>query len=73
MLRRLYKVNERRDDTTKPETESPRARRRPGSYYYDDSTGYEIYKPAENEDQDEEGGNEDSEAGADDEGRARAR
>jgi hypothetical protein len=43
-------VNERRDDTTKPETESPRARR-PGSYYYDDATGYEIYKPGEDEDE----------------------
>jgi hypothetical protein len=47
------KVNERRDDTTKPEAESRPARRR-GSYYYDDATGYEIYKPdEEGEDEDE--------------------
>ncbi|HYH85056.1 MAG TPA: hypothetical protein VEX60_06200 [Pyrinomonadaceae bacterium] len=52
-------MNERRDDTTKPETESPPARR-PGSYYYDDATGYEIYKP---DDEDEEGEKEEGEAG----------
>ena len=39
-------MNERRDDTTKPESES-RPARRPGDYYYDDATGYEIYKPGE--------------------------
>jgi hypothetical protein len=42
-------VNERRDDTTKPETES-RPARTPGSYYYDDSTGYKIYKPEDEDD-----------------------
>ncbi len=36
------KVNERRDDTTKPEAESRRA---PGAYYYDDATGYEPFDP----------------------------
>jgi hypothetical protein len=46
------KVNERRDDTTKPEPESRPARRR-GSYYYDDATGYEIYKPDDEEGEDE--------------------
>jgi ribosomal 30S subunit maturation factor RimM len=56
-------VNERRDDTTKPETESPRARR-PGSYYYDDATGYEIYKP---EEEDEGGGKVTGDAETDDE------
>lgn len=60
-------MNERRDDTTKPETESPRARR-PGSYYYDDATGYEIYKPGE--DEDEEGLKEKGEAETKEEGRA---
>jgi hypothetical protein len=39
-------VNERRDDTTKPGAESPRA---PGSYYYDDATGYERFDPEEDE------------------------
>jgi hypothetical protein len=43
-------VNERRDDTTKPETES-RPARTPGSYYYDDSTGYEIYKSEDDEEE----------------------
>jgi hypothetical protein len=43
-------VNERRDDTTKPETES-RPAREPGRYYYDDGTGYEIYRPEEDEDE----------------------
>lgn len=57
-------MNERRDDTTKPETESPPARK-PGSYYYDDATGYEIYKPGEGEA--EEGGKEKENADADDE------
>jgi hypothetical protein len=41
---RETKVNERRDDTTKPAGES-RPARSPGDYYYDDSTGYEIYNP----------------------------
>ncbi len=44
-------MNERRDDTTKPESESRPARR---SYYYDDATGYEIYKPGDEEGDDEE-------------------
>jgi hypothetical protein len=39
-------VNERRDDTTKPESESRPARGH-GDYYYDDSTGYETYEPEE--------------------------
>lgn len=45
---RLKKVNERRDDTTKPETES-RPARGEGGYYYDDSTGYETYRPEDGE------------------------
>ena len=47
-------MNERRDDTTKPEAES-RPGRQPGSYYYDDATGYETYTP---EDEEEEPGDE---------------
>ena len=40
-------MNERRDDTTEPEAESRPA---PGSYYYDDATGYEVFTPEEDED-----------------------
>jgi hypothetical protein len=42
------KVNERRDDTTKPEPESRPAPSQ-GRYYYDDATGYEIYRPEDEE------------------------
>jgi hypothetical protein len=48
------KVNERPDDTTKPEAES-RAARAPGRYYYDDATGYEIYTPEADEGAEDEG------------------
>ena len=43
-------MSERRDDatTTEPET---RPAREPGSYYYDDATGYEIYSPEEDDDE----------------------
>jgi hypothetical protein len=47
------KVNERRDDTTKPEAESRHAPER-GRYYYDDATGYETYQPEEDEPEDDE-------------------
>ena len=40
-------MNERRDDTTKPEAESRPARDERGRYYYDDATGYETYRPEE--------------------------
>jgi hypothetical protein len=42
------KVNERRDDTTKPD-EASRPARGAGRYYYDDATGYETYEPEETE------------------------
>ena len=42
-------MNERRDDTTKPEAESRPARGERGRYYYDDATGYETYRPEEDE------------------------
>lgn len=42
-------MNERRDDTTKPAGES-RPTRAPGGYYYDDATGYEIYRPDDEDD-----------------------
>lgn len=41
-------MSERRDDTPEQDESSPVEReRKPGSYYYDDSTGYEIYNPEE--------------------------
>jgi hypothetical protein len=48
-LRETLKVNERRDDTTKPEAESRPAAPAAGRYYYDDATGYETYRPEEEE------------------------
>jgi hypothetical protein len=47
-LRETLKVNERRDDTTKPGDES-RPAPAPGRYYYDDATGYETYRPEDDE------------------------
>jgi len=43
------------DNTPKP-APSPQVTpaREPGGYYYDDATGYEVYRPEE--DEDEEGG-----------------
>jgi hypothetical protein len=41
------KVNEQREDTTKPDAESRPA---PGRYYYDDATGYEVFDPADDAD-----------------------
>lgn len=43
---------ERRDDTTETAGTPPcdeRGGRAPGSYYYDDATGYELYEPDEEE------------------------
>ncbi|HEY0173299.1 MAG TPA: hypothetical protein VGB98_19980 [Pyrinomonadaceae bacterium] len=54
-------MTERRDDTTKPADES-RPDRAPGRYYYDDATGYETYRP---EDDDEDEGPEGEGRGAD--------
>jgi hypothetical protein len=48
MLRETLQVNERRYDTTKPGGES-RPAPAPGRYYYDDATGYETYRPEEDE------------------------
>jgi hypothetical protein len=39
-----------RDDTTDPAPESQPARGR-GGYYYDDATGYEVYRPEEDEEE----------------------
>ncbi|HEX7316441.1 MAG TPA: hypothetical protein VF297_21235 [Pyrinomonadaceae bacterium] len=48
-------MNERRDDTTKPGAEKPEAGSRPapGRYYYDDATGYETYRPEDEEEEPE--------------------
>ena len=44
------------DDTPKPAPPPPAERgRTKGDYYYDDATGYEIYKPEEDEDGESEG------------------
>jgi hypothetical protein len=51
------KVNERRDDTTKPEAESRPAPAN-GRYYYDDATGYETYRPEEEPDEGDDSGRE---------------
>lgn len=44
-------MSEQRDDTTESGAGSrPERARQPGSYYYDDATGYEIYAPERDED-----------------------
>ena len=46
-------MSEHRDDT--PEQDVPsRTERKPGDYYYDDSTGYEIYDPTKDQEEEEE-------------------
>jgi hypothetical protein len=48
-------MSERRDDTTEQDEPSGDERERPTiSYYYDDATGYEIYNPEEDDEEDEE-------------------
>ena len=47
-------MSEQRDDTTERDKPSPKEpARQPGSYYYDDGTGYEIYDPAKDENNEE--------------------
>jgi hypothetical protein len=48
-------MSERRDDTTEPSEHDapPEPERQPQNYYYDDGTGYEVYDPAKDEDEDE--------------------
>ncbi len=44
-------MSERTDDTTEGAAGSrPEREGEPGSYYYDDGTGYEVYRPEEDED-----------------------
>ncbi|HJR08995.1 MAG TPA: hypothetical protein VJ842_17180 [Pyrinomonadaceae bacterium] len=42
-------MSERRDDTTEPDERAPleERERAPQNYYYDDGTGYELYDPAQ--------------------------
>jgi hypothetical protein len=48
-------MSKQRDDTTDENEPSGEERdRRPGSYYYDDSTGYEVYDPEKDDEEDEE-------------------
>jgi hypothetical protein len=49
-------MSQRKDDTTEHDEPSveERERRQPGSYYDNDATGYEIYDPEKNEEEDEE-------------------
>ena len=60
-------MSERRDDTTEPGERDapPEPERTPRNYYYDDGTGYEVYDPAQDEDETGEG--EGGEAGSRDE------
>ncbi len=46
-------MSERRDDAPEPGPDS-RPRHKPGSYYYDDATGYETYTPEDDADEQEE-------------------
>ena len=48
-------MSEQADDTTEQDEPScPEKEPKPGSYYYDDSTGYEIYDPAKDDEDDDE-------------------
>ena len=48
-------MSERRDDTPEQDEQSRTEREgKPRSYYYDDSTGYEIYDPTKDNEEDEE-------------------
>lgn len=47
-------MSTQRDDTTEqnePSGEQSTPQQQPGSYYYDDSTGYEIYDPEKDEEE----------------------
>lgn len=50
-------MSQRRDDTTDTQQRAPTKRERaPGDYYYDDATGYEVYDPAQDENEPDEDG-----------------
>ena len=58
-------MSEQGDDTTERDAPSPRESE-PGRYYYDDTTGYEIYDPSKDDDDDQQEDEEAAEAaGAD--------
>ena len=47
-------MSEHVDDTTERDEPSPDGSvAEPGSYYYDDATGYEIYDPSKEDDKDD--------------------
>jgi hypothetical protein len=48
-------MSKENDAKVDPESDSQKTEPEPvsGSYYYDDSTGYELYEPEEDEEQDE--------------------
>lgn len=50
-------MNDQRDDTTESKTDEPSTLRRDQEqhgYYYDDETGYEVYDPLKDEEDEEE-------------------
>ena len=58
-------MSERRDDTTERDKQSRAERdRQHGSYYYDDSTGYEIYEPTKDNEGDEDEAENENDEGA---------
>lgn len=51
-------MGEQTDNTTERDEPSPKEDNpRPGSYYYDDATGYEFYDPEQEDDEDDESRN----------------
>jgi hypothetical protein len=59
-------MSEQGDDTTERDAPSPtESERESGRYYYDDTTGYEIYDPSKDEDEDDDRQEEKEDAGAD--------
>lgn len=48
-------MSQQRDDTTNGREPTPGERAR-GGYYYDDTTGYELYDPTQDKEDDEDGG-----------------
>ncbi|HEY0379014.1 MAG TPA: hypothetical protein VGC87_19015 [Pyrinomonadaceae bacterium] len=47
-------MSKQRDDTPEeihPSGEEEEPERKPGSYYYDDATGYEVYDPEKEDDE----------------------
>ena len=56
-------MSEHGDDTTERDAPSPAGSEpQPGSYYYDDATGYEIYDPSKEDEDDRQDEEEQAEA-----------